>query len=228
MINIDEIRLEERNISSAITWGIVSGIFFGLLNYLLLDDRLLDTYDSELPYLTVVVMYLAATIAVVAWVMKIAKKLNRPPFLWGFFAVFFPPVTLIILGFQDYKIGDRYIKGILDLARLDFNAEMTDIKKNQNLTSDELKRVELKLKEKYMYDLRKRIRESMSDLNQRQQEQEEEVGKAENSVDYTEEEVSLQPESGQPWANDINRCPACGAAISASTAICPDCGLTLK
>jgi hypothetical protein len=228
MTDLNEIQFEERNVSSAITWGIISGIFLGLLNYLLQNERLLDSYDSEVPYFGIIVIYLAVTIAITVWVVKIVKKLNRSPLTWGIFAFFFPPITLIVLGFQDYKIKDKYIKGIVDQARLDFNTELLNIKNTQDLTAGQLKEVELKLKEKYSYDLQKKIRESMSDLSDSSDGQEKQTAQEEQVfVDATEEE-SVQPESGQTWVSDINKCPACGAPLSENASVCPDCGLTIN
>jgi amino acid permease len=175
MINIDEIRLEERHEYSAITWGIISAIILGVLSYLLQNERLLDSYNSEAPFYALVLMYLAVTIAITVWVVKIARKLNRAPVIWAIFAFLFPPLTLIVLGFQDYKIEDKYIKWIVDQARIDFDMELSDIKNTQNLTAEQLKNVELRLKEKYSNNLREKIRESMYDLSQSSKGQEEQT-----------------------------------------------------
>jgi hypothetical protein len=220
MNDINEIQFEERNVTSAVTWGIISGLYFGIVTFLLKNGFIESDLISELLYLSEVVIIIAITV----WVVKIAKKLNRPPVIWGICGFLFPPITLIVIGFQDYKIGDKYIKGIIDELRLDFNTELLHIKSTKDLSKEELNEVEAKLKEKFNQKLKNRIahdgfnKMASDDMTESHIIEEEEK----------EEEEVVQSVSNQEWISEKGKCPACGAAISDDATVCPECGLTIN
>lgn len=237
MDEIEKIQFEGPNVSSAIKWGIISIVFFGLINFLFRDYASLysdPTYlfsyglPAYVPFMYV--LNWVVHIIIVVYAVKIAKKLNRSAFIWGILSFFFPPITLIVLGFQDYKIEDKVIKGIVDKARLDFNAEILNIKNTRDISPDELEKIESKLKEKYIREMRKNIRDSISDI---------ETGSFSDDAPSNETDIE-QPfdeagdngteilENPEIILGEINTCPACGATINDKTTVCPDCGLTLK
>jgi hypothetical protein len=221
MNDINEIQFEERNVSSAVTWGIISGLYFGIVTFLLNNGFIKSDLVSGLLYLSEVVIIIAITV----WVVKIARKLNRSPVIWGICGFLFPPITLIVIGFQDYKVSDKYIKGIIDELRLDFNTELLHIKSTKDLSKEELSEVEVKLKEKFNQKLKDRISDdgfkkmASDDVTESQTIIEEEE---------KEEEEVVQSVSNQEWVSEKGKCPACGAAISDDATICPDCGLAIK
>lgn len=235
MNDLNEIQFEERNVSSAITWGVIIAIYFVIISFILGTSSSLLASPGEIfseGLATVyVLLYLSAwviRIAVAVWVVKIAGKLNRPPFIWGFFGFIFPPITLIVIGFQDYKIADKKIKKIIDELRLDFNTEFLHIKSTKDLSEAELNEVEIKLKEKFNQKLRDRI----SDTNYRERVEsarmtEQELIQEQIEMEDEEDEV-VQSVSNQNWTSDINKCPACGATVSDKAIACQECGLTLN
>ncbi len=235
MDDINKIQFEETNGSPAIKWGIISGVYFVVLNIFLKigssiysdPDELFGvgyTSESALLYILNWIVH----IAIVVYAVIVARKLNRSSLIWGVLSFFFPPITLIVLGFQDYKIEDKVIKGIVDEARLDFNAEMINIKNTRDLTPDELKSVESKLRDKYSKNMKKRIRESLSDMSLKQQDVPNEMPIDEQFVAIDGENASITSENEEILIGDLNKCPACGTGINTNTTICPDCGLTLK
>jgi|WetSurMetagenome_2_1015567.scaffolds.fasta_scaffold622523_1 hypothetical protein len=219
MNDINEIQFEERNVTSAVTWGIISGLYFGIVTFLLKNGFIQSDLIAGLLYLSEVVIIIAITV----WVVKIAKKLNRPPVIWGICGFLFPPITLIVIGFQDYKVGDKYIKGIIDELRLDFNTELLHIKSTKDLSKEELTEVEIKLKEKFNQKLKDRIsrdgfkKMASDDMTESNIIEEEEK----------EEEEVVQSVSNQEWTSEKGKCPACGAAISDDATVCPECGLAI-
>jgi hypothetical protein len=234
MNNTDEIQFEERNVSSAVTWGIIAGLYSVVLAFIFRTKSSIITDPYEIfNYGTSfdVLVYLSnwvIRIAITVWVVKIAKKLNRSPLVWGLFGFIFPPITLIVIGFQDYKIGDKNIKKILEELRLDFNSELLHIKSTKDLNERELNEVEIKLKEKFNQKLKDRISDSkfqerMESGNVTGQDKIEE----QNTIEAEEEEI-VQSVSNQKWASDINKCPACGAEISDNADMCQECGLAIN
>jgi hypothetical protein len=235
MKDVNEIQFEERNVSSAITWGIISALFFVVPTFVLRNrSSVLADPDTIIKHglLTIYgLVYLsnwAVHIAITVFVVRIAKKLNRSPIIWGLFGFIFPPITLITIGFQDYKINDKNIKRILDELRLDFESELLHIQSTKDLSEEEFNEVEKKLKEKFDQKLKDRISESK--FNERmypgniiEQDRIEE----QNNIEVEEDEI-VQSVSNQKWTSDINKCPGCGAAVSDKTAICQECGLTLS
>jgi hypothetical protein len=233
MNDLNEIQFEERNVSSAVTWGIISGLYFGVLISILrnissiiadpneiINYGLLTTYG--LVYLSNWVVHIIITI----YVIKIAKKLKRPPFIWGFFAFIFPPITLIVIGFQDVKIVDKNIKKIVDELRLEFNTELLHIKSTKDLSVVELNEVEIKLKEKFNQKLKDRIADS------RFKGKMESAGEAESQniieEEEKEEEEVVQSVSNQKWTSETGKCPACGSPLSDNAVVCPECGLSIN
>jgi hypothetical protein len=220
MNDINEIQFEERNVTSAVTWGIISGLYFGIVTFLLKNGFIQSDLISGMLYLSEFVIIIAITVLVV----KIAKKLNRPPVIWGICGFLFPPITLIVIGFQDYKISDKYIKGIIDELRLDFNTELLHIKSTKDLSKEELKEVEAKLKVKFNQKLKDKIsnngfkKMASDDMTESHIIEEEEK----------EEEEVVQSVSNQEWTSEKGKCPACGASISYDTTVCPECGLTIN
>jgi len=235
MNDLNEIQFEERNVSSAITWGIISGLYFVIPTFVLRNRSSIITDPNEIisrGLLTIYgLVYLsnwAVHIAVTLWVIKIAGKLNRSPYLWGFFGFVFPPITLIVLGFQDYKINDKKIKKIVDELRLDFESELLHIQSTKDLSEEEMSEVEMKLKEKFKQKLKDRIsdnrfKEMMYSGNMTAQDKIEE----QNNLEVEEEEI-VQSVSNQKWTSDINKCPGCGATVSDKAVICQECGLALN
>ena len=235
MNDVNEIQFEERNVSSAIGWGIAAALYFVIPTFVLRNRGSVIADPNEVisrGLLTIYgLVYLsnwAVHIAVTIYVVKIAKKLNRSPLIWGLFGFIFPPVTLITIGFQDYKINDKNIKKILDELRLDFESELLHIQSTKDLSEEEFNEVEKKLKEKFDQKLKDRISESK--FNERMYSgriMEQERIEEQNNIEVEEEEV-VQSVSNQKWESDINKCPACGATISDKTQICQECGLTLN
>jgi len=234
MTDLNEIQFEERNVSSAITWGIITVIYFVIISFFLGTTSALLASPGEIfqeGLITIhVLLYIstwAVRFTVAVWVVKIARELNRQPFIWGFFGFVSPPLTLIVLGFQDYRIADKNIKKIIDELRLDYNTEFLHIKSTKDLSEEELNEVEIKLKEKFNQKLRDRIADSK--FIQRIESgniSEEEFIKEQNEMEVEEEEVVLSV-SNQNWSSDISKCPACGAPVGEKAVICQECGLTL-
>ena len=222
MNDINEIQFEERNVTSAILWGILSGLYFGIVAYIHDDGLIKNNLFSGLLYLSVPVIY----VLIIIWVVKIAKKLKRPPFIWGFFAFLSSPLTLIVIGFQDVKIEDKIIKKIVDELRLEFNTELLHIKSTKDLSAEELHEVEIKLKEKFNQKLKDRISDSRFKEKMASGNLAEDDG---NIIEEEkEEEEVVQSVSNQKWTSETGKCPACGAPLSDSAVICPDCGLSIN
>lgn len=234
MDDINKIQFEETKGSSAIKWGIISGVYFAVLNIFLRmgssiysDPYEFFGYGSTSYSAILYILNWIVHIVIVVYAVSIARKLNRSSLIWGALSFFFPPITLIVLGFQDYKIEDKVIRGIVDEARLDFNAEIINIKNTRDLTPDELDIIESKLKAKYSQNMKKRIRESMSDISVKKQDESGQILYEDQPVSLADEEV-LIPDNSEILLGDLNKCPACGSGINDKTTICPDCGLTLK
>ena len=220
MNDISKIQFEERNVTSAVTWGILAGVYFGLVTFLQKDGFI----QSDLISLWLSISELIIIIAITVWVVKIARKLDRPPIIWGICAFLFSPITLIVIGFQDYKIDDKNIKKIIDELRLEFNTELLHIKSTKDLSAEELNEVEIKLKEKFNQKLKWIIAEGKFKDGA-------EVEKIENQSiieEEKEEEEVVQSVSDQKWTSESGKCPACGAAISEIATVCPECGLTIN
>lgn len=228
MDDIENIQFEERNVSAAVTWGIIFFIMMSLIFFLSEIDYDLELQNVYLIHIGLALVFLICYIIIIYWVIKISKKLNRDPVIWGILSLVFGPTALIVIGFMDYKINDKRIKQILDELRLDFNSEYLHIKSTKDLTREELTEVEIKLKEKFKQKLRERISESRFNESTRsvtmtdQQKIEEQ-----NRIEAEEDEV-VQAVSDQHWIGETNRCPACGAAMGDNITTCPECGLTIK
>ena len=188
-------------------------------NFLLKNGFIQSELISGLLYLS----EMAIIIAITVWVVKIAKKLNRPPVIWGICGFLFPPITLIVIGFQDYKVSDKYIKGIIDELRLDFNTELLHIKSTKDLSKEELDEVEVKLKEKFNQKLKAMI----SDDGFKKMASDDMTDSHIIEEEEREEEEVVQSVSNQKWTSEMGKCPACGASISDNATVCPECGLAI-
>jgi len=223
MNDINEIQFEERNVTSAVTWGIISGLYLGIVTYLLKNGWIQSDLISGLLSLSELVIIIAITV----WVVKIAKKLNRPPLLWGICGFLFSPITLIVIGFQDVKIEDKIIKKIVDELRLEFNTELLHIKSTKDLSAEELHEVEIKLKEKFIQKLKDRISDSKFKEKMASENMAEDDENIIEEEEKEEEEVVLSV-SNQKWTSETGKCPACGAPLSDSAIVCPECGLSIN
>jgi rubrerythrin len=228
MDNSDNIQFEERNVSSAVTWGIIFFIVMALIYFLSEKDYDLESQNIQLIRIGSALVFLICYIIIVYWVIKIAKKVNRDPIFWGILSLVFGPTALIAVGFMDYKINDKRIKHILDELRLDFNTEYLHIKSTKDLTREELAEVELKLKEKFKQKLKERISESnFKGFSEPENMTELERAEEEKRIE-AEEDDAVQAVSDQHWTGEANRCPACGAAMGDNITTCPECGLTIS
>jgi len=220
MNDLNEIQFEERNVSSAVIWGIISGLYFGIVFFLLKNGFIQSDLISVLLSLSGLIIIIASTV----WVVKIAKKLNRPPLIWGIFGFLFPPITLIVIGFQDVKIVDKNIKKIVDELRLEFNTELLHIKSTKDLSVEELNEVEIKLKEKFNHKLKEIIAEGKF----KDEAEVEEIEKQNIIEEEKEEEEVVQSVSNQKWTSETGKCPACGSPLSDNAVVCPECGLNIN
>jgi rubrerythrin len=228
MNNIENIQFEERNVYPAVTWGIIFFIMMPLIFFLSEKDYYLESQNVQLIHIGSALVFLICYIIIVYWVIKIAKKLNRDPLIWGILGLVFGPTALIAIGFMDYKINDKRIKHILDELRLDFNTEYLHIKSTKDLTREELAEVELKLKEKFKQKLKERISGSnFKGFSEPENMTELERAEEEKRIEAEEDEV-VQAVSDQHWTGETNRCPACGAPFGDNAASCPECGLTIN
>jgi transcription initiation factor TFIID subunit TAF12 len=111
---------------------------------------------------------------------------------------------------------------------LDFNTELLHIKSTKDLSKEELNEVEIKLKEKFNQKLKDRISDDgfkrMASDNLTESPN---IIEEEEKEEKEEEEVVLSV-SNQKWTSETGKCPACGAPLSDSAAVCPDCGLSIK
>jgi hypothetical protein len=237
MDDMNGIQIEEQNVSSAITWGIISGIYVAVISFFMgaISPLILSPNEVFRDGLRTIypLLYLSewvVTIATVIWVVKIAMKLKRSPIIWGLCALLFPPVTLIVIGFQGYKIGDKNVRNIVNELRLDFESELLHIRSTKDLTGEELSEVELKLKEKFNQKIRERIAEGRFNEKSESMSEEEKDKLEEQSIIEAEkeEEEVVQAVAPKNWTSEINKCPACSASVTEKTTICPECGLALN
>lgn len=235
MTDIDNIQFEERNVYPAVTWGLIAGIYFGLCRFLLNVDSSIYADPNEIKdygLLTVFgLMYFSnwiIYILIIVWVVRIAGKLNRSQILWGILAFIFGPVTLIVIGFMDYRIEDKNVKKILDELRLDYSSEYLHIKSTKDLTRVELAEVEVRLKEKFQQKLRERISGSKLIAATAPEKMTEQERTAEQKRIEAEEDEAVQAVSDQHWTGESNKCPACGAPMGDNITTCPECGLTIN
>lgn len=227
MDDIENIQFEERNVSSAVTWGIIFFIVMDLMFFLSETDYDLELKNVQLIHIGSALVFLICYIMIFYWVIKISKKLNRDPVIWGILSLVFGPAALIAIGFMDYKINDKRIKQILDELRLDFNSEYLHIKSTKDLTRKELAEVETKLIEKFKQKLRERISESnFKGIPEPENMTEKERVEEQKRIEAEEDEV-VQAVTDQHWTGEKNKCPACGATVSEKAVICQECGLTL-
>jgi hypothetical protein len=235
MIEIEDVSLEERNQYSAIKWGVITFFVFLIFKVILNHYNLSITNPKEVisvGLLTIVglvsIAFIVLHLGLVIWIIKIAIRLNRSPFIWGFFGLLSSPITLIFLGFKDYYIDDKILRSIIDETRLDFKAELVHIKSTQDLTVKELANVESDLKESYQLMLNDKVRKYLaSELEKIPTENYRERldGKIVTEfVDDYNPDFIVDNDSG----SDLNKCPACGSKINESDLICYECGLSLK
>jgi hypothetical protein len=236
MDDVNGIQIEEQNVSSAITWGIISGIyiatisfFMGAISPLILSPNEVFRDGLRTVYPLLYLSEWAITIATTIWVVRIAKKLNRSVILWGLCGFLFPPVTLIVIGFQNYRIADKNIRKIVNDLRMDFETELLHIKSTDDLSEEELNAVEIKLKEKFNQKIKDRIsgigfnERTLSDNIEQGETEEQDIAEMEK-----EEDEVVQSVAHKNWTSEISKCPACGASVSENASVCPDCGLALN
>jgi hypothetical protein len=221
MDDLEDIQLEDKNYTEAVKWGVLLIILDIVIRFFLKissfdvvhPDKLMDIGLLTVAGITYLLM-LAIRIIVVIYVARIAGKLNRSQFGWGLFALIFPPIALIIIGFFGYKIEQGEIKDLVDTIRLDYRAEVLHLKQTLDVSNAEFEKIEADLKREYESNLRIRIAEIVSGKkadNQNQYDQ--------NS--FTDEEYNSEQNV------DSGHCPACGATIDQRSAVCPDCGIAL-
>jgi len=231
------IQIEEQNVSSAITWGVISAIYIAVVSFfmramspLLMSPGEVFRNGLQTIYPLLYISEWLVTIATVIWVVKISTKLNRSPVIWGVCALLFPPVTLIVIGFQGYRIKDKIVRNIVSELRLDFESELLHIQSTKDLTEEEFREVELKLKDKFNLKIKERIaggrlNENAGSLSPSEQEKIEE----QNIIEAEKEEDEVvQSVAHNNWTSESNKCPACGASVGENTTVCPDCGLALN
>lgn len=235
MNDFDDVRLEERNVYSATKWGVIAIIYSIIVNIILKAQSSIILNPREIIdlglFTTFGLLYLSTwvvRILITIWVVRIAAKLNRSTFFWGLFGFIFPPITLIVIGFKDYRIEDENIRKIIEETRLDFRAELSTIKNAQNLSEDKLNQIEIELKERYNNELRKKILDFTAKERAKQKNIERTYNTENTIILESDEEELPQSENHSSWLNDINNCPACGARIGDKTVICPECGLTIN
>ena len=229
MIDIDDIQLEERNVYAATKWGVVVLVYSIFLSlFFHINTSIIANPYRELDY---GIYAFASLLYISTWVIRIivavytynvAKRLNRPAVTWSIFGFIFPPITLIILGFQDYKVEDKNIKKMIDDVRLDLRAELVNIKSTQDLTSEEIDKTETELKEKYKQILRKNVTDYLATSKANSAKEDKLTG----TIQFEEDTANSQV--GDDWIKDASKCPACGASLGNNDTSCPDCGLSIK
>lgn len=233
----NDIQIEERNVPSAITWGVICGLYFIIPVFVLRNRSSIisnpDTIIRNGILTTYGLVYLAnwmIHIITAIFVIKIARRLKRSPVIWGLSGFIFPPITLIVIGFQDVKIEDKNVKKIVDALRLDFETELLHIKSTDDLSEKELNEVEMKLKEKFNQKIRDRIAEGRFNEEGETRNAEELEKREEQNIIETEEEEEeiVQSVTHKTWTSEISKCPACGASVTDNASVCQDCGLALN
>ncbi|MCX6328146.1 MAG: hypothetical protein NTZ85_01345 [Bacteroidia bacterium] len=228
-------RMTSFNMKEQVTLGIISGMYIAFLMFVLKIDCSIYSDPNEIIDYGLLTTYgffylsnWAINIAIAVWIVRIARKLNRPQILWGILGLVFAPITLIVFVFFDYKIEDRNVKKIVDELQLDFNSEYLHIKSTKDLTREELDEVEIRLKEKFKLKLRERISESnLEGRTESEEINEQERTEEQKRIEAEEDEV-VQAVSDQHWTGENNKCPACGAPFGDNAVSCPECGLTIK
>lgn len=96
-----------------------------------------------------------------AWAVHRAEILNRNKIIWGILGFFFPPITLIVLGLLETKIGLTPIKKIVNGYRKKYE------EKTFNIEQSEKDKIELKSKiySELSTQLKKDIANKFTELN---------------------------------------------------------------
>ena len=233
MLYLDEIQIEERNSDSYVMWGVIA-LIYSIIMALVFELKL-STISNSNDIISdgsssiIALLYLfnwIIRIIIFIWIIRIAKKLNRPRFLWVFFGLISPAITLIIIGFKDYNLEDENLEKMREAARYEYRKERLKINADEDISANEINEKELALKEKYNNELRKKagkyIREKENDNNRTQQEEFESKLKIRN---YENEYI---PSESENLIYEADKCPACGADINEQSTICNDCGLVIK
>lgn len=211
---MEKIQIQERNEYSALKWGIILLIYGAIISIffkvttinLLKPDKFLNLGLLSLTGVAYISTFIVR-IFVIIYIIKIAGKINRSKFVWAVFALIFPPVSLIIISFMDYKVNDQKSKNILEKLRLDYKSELAHIKATYDLNSEDLQKTEDELVEKYNLELQRQIENSSVKIEQ------------------IESEDSPLSEDNAVM-HQINKCPACNADIKPDQEKCSECGIS--
>jgi|GEM_PF-4512307 len=143
------IPLQEKDDSQIIFGGILILMLVVVINIL--------PINSEFRIIIQLMLFLFST----AWAIHRAEVLNRNKIFWGILGFIFPPITLIILGFLETKIGVNPIKKIVSEYRRRFE------EKTLNIELPEKDRIEFKSKiyEELSSQLKKDISNKLTELN---------------------------------------------------------------
>ena len=165
-------------------------------------------------------------IVVVVWVSNIAAGLNRGILSWAIFALAFPSICLIVIGFLDEKAGDEALQKIVDKCRANYAIEKYVLTKSEQ-PKNELKEQLKELKRRHTELLQSKVKEFYAEEEKWQMAKVEFIEVAE--TDLASGKVSKRKAvkiDGVTYSTD--KCPACGHRITEDMEACPDCEIALK
>jgi hypothetical protein len=211
------VKLDEEYHLKATVWGVVIMALAIWINI-----NLKEYIPASSSALTSVMLFLTIALRFVThlYVTTIATELNRNYLFWTIANIVSPGISLIIIGFLNFKIDNVEVKQIVAQIRLNYQTEKTYLKSKYDDST--VYQLELeKIQQYYSAKLKEAIDLVIAGK---------EVNISNNIVPEPTDNSQVAP------ASDLNEekpvqydtCPACNFKLSGTNKTCPDCGLSLN
>lgn len=211
------VKLEEEYHLKATLWGVAIIVLTIWIN-----RNLKEYIPTDSTALSGVMLFLTIALRFVThlYVTTIATELNRNYLFWTIANIISPGISLIVIGFLNFKIDNNEVKQVVTQIRLNYQTEKAYLKsKYEDPTVYQLELE--KIQQYYSAKLMEAIDLVIAGK---------EVNVYNNIVPEQTDNSQVTPDKDLNEEKPVQyeSCPACNFKLSDNNKICPDCGLSLN